>query len=344
MILDSADSPHQWLLMLVTEFMDQVVVRHFSLKLPLLQVFPQVFCDWQGEHLALVACFGVASILPIIFLAYCLWIMCQYPKRLHNGDSKFMRLGRGLRWQVQVTGWNVGSSSWLCVCCLWNRSVFSLDVFFVAVSVENLAASRSSPKPRSCAFLALRLRPGQELFSLFLLFRNALLGIFGAWKKATHFLEPEDSIAGEMCKPRMHIRLLFWEQILWIFGADSAWWMVSLIDLKMMRSPAIVEVACAVSSVPDFQRPCGKHVTFADGKLGRHSSATTLESKRVEFHWILPLFTDSDRFSSFLFYFWKTILYTQRISRYTVYVCMSVLNQDALSAMLPPLAWFLAFS
>lgn len=98
MILDSADSPHQWLLMLVTEFMDQVVVRHFSLKLPLLQVFPQVFCDWQGEHLALVACFGVASILPIIFLAYCLWIMCQYPKRLHNGDSKFMRLGfKGLR-------------------------------------------------------------------------------------------------------------------------------------------------------------------------------------------------------------------------------------------------------
>jgi len=83
-----------------------------------LQVFPEVFCDWQGEHLALVACFGVASILPIVFLAYCLWIMCQYPKRLHNGDSKFMR---------------------------------------------------------SCAFLALRLRPGQELFSLFLLFRNVLL-------------------------------------------------------------------------------------------------------------------------------------------------------------------------
>ena len=66
----------------------------------------------------------------------------------------------------------------LALCLLPLKQIpFFFGCFFVAVSVETWQLHVVPPKPRSCAFLALRLRPGQELFSLFLLFRNALLGI-----------------------------------------------------------------------------------------------------------------------------------------------------------------------
>eukprot|EP00913_Durusdinium_trenchii_P009588 g9008.t1 len=83
-----------------------------------LQAYPEIACNWEDEHLQMVLISGSGSLIPLSFLAICFWLMCHYPSRLQNGDTKFTR---------------------------------------------------------SCAFLSLRLRPGEELISLFLLGRNVLL-------------------------------------------------------------------------------------------------------------------------------------------------------------------------
>lgn len=55
------------------------------------QAYPEIACNWEDEHLQMVLISGSGSLIPLSFLAICFWLMCHYPSRLQNGDTKFTR-------------------------------------------------------------------------------------------------------------------------------------------------------------------------------------------------------------------------------------------------------------
>jgi len=56
------------------------------------QTYHEVFCDGTGEHLQMALVGGLSCLLPVCFLAGCIWIIVfELPKRLANADVGFIR-------------------------------------------------------------------------------------------------------------------------------------------------------------------------------------------------------------------------------------------------------------
>ena len=56
------------------------------------QAYHGVYCDGEGEHLSMSIVGGLACLLPLGFLALCMWVIIwELPKRLQAADVKFLR-------------------------------------------------------------------------------------------------------------------------------------------------------------------------------------------------------------------------------------------------------------
>lgn len=56
------------------------------------QAYHGVYCNGEGEHLSMSVIGGLACLLPLGFLAICVWVIIwELPKRLQTADVKFLR-------------------------------------------------------------------------------------------------------------------------------------------------------------------------------------------------------------------------------------------------------------
>eukprot|EP00913_Durusdinium_trenchii_P014588 g13687.t1 len=53
--------------------------------------YKTVFCDGNGEHMEMFIMGGLASSMPVIFLALCIWaVVIELPKRVARSDTHFL--------------------------------------------------------------------------------------------------------------------------------------------------------------------------------------------------------------------------------------------------------------